>query len=76
MIKYRQLRDFKIRPNGQVILKLIQFLTYVFLISDLADLVEMVYKVLWLMENLQASGTLRVCHIDILDGECFCFYDT
>lgn len=36
----------------------------VFPISDLADLVEMVYKVLRLMENLQASGTLRVCHIE------------
>ncbi|XP_050141072.1 uncharacterized protein LOC126617037 isoform X1 [Malus sylvestris] len=28
--------------------------------SDLADLIEMVYKVLRLMENLQAGGTLRV----------------
>lgn len=28
--------------------------------SDLADLVEMIYKVIQLMENLQARGTLRV----------------
>lgn len=31
-----------------------------FLLSDLADLIEMIHKIVRLMENLQARGTLRV----------------
>ncbi|RVW94521.1 Protein timeless-like [Vitis vinifera] len=33
---------------------------FIILVSDLADLVEMIYIVVQLMENLQAHGTLRV----------------
>jgi hypothetical protein len=43
----------------------------VFPIRDLADLVEMVYKVLRLIEKIQASGTLRVCHIESFGWEMF-----
>lgn len=32
-----------------------------FLLSDLADLVEIIHKIVQLMENLQERGTLRVC---------------
>ena len=46
---------------------------FIILISDLADLVEMIYTVVQLMENLQAHGTLRVCYVLfcglILSGE-------
>jgi hypothetical protein len=33
-----------------------------FLLSDLADLVEIIHKIVQLMENLQERGTLRVCY--------------
>ena len=46
---------------------------FIILVSDLADLVEMIYIVVQLMENLQAHGTLRVRYVFfcglILSGE-------
>lgn len=33
-----------------------------FLLSDLADLVEIIHKIVQLMEKIQERGTLRVCY--------------
>ena len=35
---------------------------FIFLVSDLSDLVEMIHLIVRLMENLQARGTLRVSY--------------
>lgn len=36
---------------------------FVFLASDLVDLVEIIHVLVRLMEHLQARGTLRVCFL-------------
>lgn len=41
------------------------------LASDLADLVEMIYVLIRLMENLQARGALRVCQSSFRLENCF-----
>lgn len=37
-------------------------ITFLFLASELGDLVESIHLIVGLMENLQGRGTLRVCN--------------
>lgn len=43
-----------------IVLSLLLYLSLLFLVSDLSDLVEIIHKVVKLMDNLQSRGALRV----------------